>query len=349
MRDQRNMLESLRLLSSHMPMSQDVKLIQLLSDGRFHSGEELGSILGVSRAAVWKMLRSFAALGLCVQAVPAKGYRLQEPLELLDGALIQSVLSPRAKRLLSELELLSTVDSTNRHAQRAAAQGAKSGYVCIAEHQSAGRGRRGRTWISPFGANLYLSVYRRFHLSFAALAGLSLAVGVAVLKALHHTDLSGMGLKWPNDILWEGRKLGGVLVELTGEASGPCDVVVGVGLNVRMPKGAGEEIEQPWVDVRTIAGGRSISRNHLGGLVLQELLTGLEDFEQLGFEGFRADWLRWDLAKGKEVELRLNDKVVYGRALGIDSSGALLLDERGTVHTYNAGEVTLRVRDDTVA
>lgn len=330
-------------------MTQDVKLIQLLSDGRFHSGEELGSILGVSRAAVWKMLRSLAALGLCVQAVPAKGYRLQEPLELLDGALIQSILSPSAKPLLSELELLLTVDSTNRHAQRAAVQGARSGYACIAEHQSAGRGRRGRAWVSPFGANLYLSVYRRFHLSLAALAGLSLAVGVAVLKALHRADLSGVGLKWPNDILWEGRKLGGVLVELTGEASGPCDVVVGVGLNVRMPRGAGVEIDQPWVDVHTIAGGCSVSRNRLCGLVLQELLIGLEDFEQFGFERFRADWLRWDLTKDKEVELRLNDKVVYGRALGIDSSGALLVEEGGTVHAYNAGEVTLRARDDTVA
>lgn len=323
-------------------MSQRLELIRVLSDGHFHSGEELGAALGISRVAVWKALRFFPALGLDILAVPGRGYRLAEQLELLSRDLLLTALSPEARPLLSNLDVLLTVDSTNRYVAQMAAQGAVCGYACFAEHQSAGRGRRGRAWASPFGGNVYLSVSWRFNTSPAALAGLSLAVGVAVIRALRSAGVSDIGLKWPNDILWQGRKLAGVLIELTGESAGPCDVVVGVGLNVRMPRNAGIEIDQPWADVYSIIGAR-ISRNWLAGLVLQDLLLALNAFEQYGLEVFRDEWTRWDLTQDKEVELRLHDRIISGRAAGVDNSGALLLVDGDTVQAYSAGEVTLRL------
>lgn len=323
-------------------MPQQLELIRVLSDGRFHSGEELGAALGVSRVAVWKSLRSFPALGLDVLAVPGRGYRLTERLELLSRDLLLATLSPEARSLLSNLDVLLTVDSTNRHVTQMAAQGAASGCACFAEHQSAGRGRRGRTWVSPFGGNVYLSVSWRFNTSPAALAGLSLAVGVAVIRALRSVGVPDIGLKWPNDILWQGRKLAGVLIELAGESAGPCNVVIGVGLNFRMPRNMGAEIDQPWADVCSIV-GPEISRNRLAGLVLQDLLLALGAFERHGLEVFREEWARWDITKDKEVELRLHDRIISGRAAGIDNSGALLLFCGDTVQAYPAGEVSLRL------
>lgn len=323
-------------------MPRQLELIRILSDGRFHSGEELGAALGISRVAVWKLFRSFSALGLDVLAVPGKGYRLTEQLELLSPDLLLTALGPEARPLLSALDVLLTIDSTNRHVVRKAAQGAASGYACFAEHQSVGRGRRGRTWASPFGGNVYLSAFWRFNTGPAALSGLSLAVGVAVIRALRLVGVPDVGLKWPNDILWQGRKLAGVLIEMTGESAGPCDVVVGIGLNVCMPRNSGAEIDQPWTDVYSIVGS-CISRNRLAGLVLQELLLALNAFERFGLEVFRDEWGRWDLTQDKEVELRLHDRIISGRAAGIDNSGALLLFDGSVMQAYSAGEVSLRL------
>lgn len=325
-------------------MPQPIQLIHILSDGRFHSGEALGAALDVSRVAVWKGVKSLADFGLNVLAVRGKGYRLVEPLELLDRDALLRALDPGARQLMSRLDMLLSVDSTNRYLKQSAVMGAAKGRACIAEHQSSGRGRQGRLWTSPFGSNVYLSVFWRFNTSPAALSGLSLAVGVAVIRALQVAGLPGAGLKWPNDVLWQGRKLAGVLIELAGESAGPCEVVVGVGLNVRMPKEAAAEIDQPWVDAHTIAGTHPVSRNRLAGLLLQELLLALDEFERRGFEAFRSDWLLMDVMNDKDVEIRLPDRVICGLAAGIDGSGALLLAEGGTIRAYSAGEVTLRLR-----
>ncbi|MDX1654152.1 MAG: biotin--[acetyl-CoA-carboxylase] ligase, partial [Candidatus Competibacteraceae bacterium] len=238
------------------------RLLEVLGDGRFHSGEELARALGVSRAAVWKHLNSLGRRGLEVHAVRGRGYRLPNPLELLDPEGIRAQLSPSVQGRLAQLEVFDQIDSTNSYLLTRAKAGAPGGSVCLAERQSAGRGRRGRQWISPFAANLYLSVLWRYPDGPALLSGLSLAVGVAMARALEGVGVVGVGLKWPNDLLWRDQKLGGILLEFGGESSGPCQVVTGVGLNVTMPKEPALDIDQPWPDLTTVL-GLGLSRNRL--------------------------------------------------------------------------------------
>jgi BirA family transcriptional regulator, biotin operon repressor / biotin---[acetyl-CoA-carboxylase] ligase len=325
-------------------MPQRTSLLKILADGRFHSGEELGRALGVSRTAIWKAIRACSDLGVEVHAVPGRGYRLAEPLELLEPAAICASLAERTRPLLSGLEVLADVDSTNRYLLDAAASRPGRGRVCLAERQRAGRGRRGRHWTSPFAANIYLSVLWRFGVGPAALAGLSLAIGVAAVRALECAGAQAVGLKWPNDLVWQGRKLGGILLEMSGESAGPSRVIVGVGINVCMPPAAATEIDQPWVDLATAMSGRKPSRNVVAALLVQELLAALDEFERSGFAPFRGDWERYDLVAGREVELHLPEGIVRGRATGIDGTGALLLLKDGRIRSYSSGEVGLRLR-----
>lgn len=323
-------------------MNQSERILQLLADGRFHSGDQLGRELRISRSSVWKHIRQIEALGLEVHAVPGRGYRLAAPLDLLAADAVQGEVAAPAAARLAGLEVHWDLDSTNRHLRAAAQSGLPSGYACLAERQSQGRGRRGRTWISPFAAHVYLSVYWRFPGSAAALGGLSLAIGVAVARALERAGVE-VGLKWPNDLLWQDRKLGGVLLELFGEATGPCDVVVGVGVNVAMPCASAALVDQPWVDLRGILGPACPSRNRVAGLLLDELLTALADYERHGLTVFLEDWRRRDIAAGHDVELRLPQDRITGTALGVDDAGALLLRSGSSTLRFASGEVSLRI------
>lgn len=319
-----------------------VALLALLTDGRFHSGQALGAALGVTRSAVWKAIRICGQHGLDIHSVPGKGYRLAQPLELLHEPTIRTKLDPTAAPLLARLEVHAALDSTNSYLSRIANGQAISGIACLAESQDAGRGRRGRRWASPFGANIYLSVLWRFAGGPAALSGLSLAMGVAVLEALHALGVSVCGLKWPNDILCEGRKLAGILVDITGEASGPCSAIVGVGVNVRMPDAAATTIDQSWTDLAHIAPSRYWSRNQLAAQLLSRILLALHEFDRAGFAPFREQWLRRDCFVGKRVHLQLADRMITGRARGIDAQGGLLLEVQGEVRAYTGGEIGLR-------
>ncbi|MEJ2644971.1 MAG: bifunctional biotin--[acetyl-CoA-carboxylase] ligase/biotin operon repressor BirA [Gammaproteobacteria bacterium] len=319
------------------------RLLELLADGRFHSGQALGEALGVSRAAVWKHLRALQALGLDVHAVRGRGSRCAQPLELLDAERVCAALSPRGRARLSGLDIHTDIDSTNTQLQRKAAAGAPAGSVCLAEYQRAGRGRRGRAWVSPFASNIYLSLLWRFACSPAALSGLSLAAGIGALRALRELGLEDAGLKWPNDILCGGRKVAGVLLDMTGESGGPSHVVVGVGVNVRMPAGAARSIDQPWSDLERLA-GTAISRNELAGRLIEQMLDVMAVFEHDGFEAFMDEWRRYDLVAGQEVQLLLPDSVVSGQAHGIDPSGALLVRTGGEARRFASGEVSLRMR-----
>ncbi len=322
-------------------MLQRYRLLHLLADGRFHSGEELGAALGVGRGAVWKVVHTLEDLELDVFAVPGRGYRLARPIGLLDRGAILEAMDPEARALVGGLDIHPTVDSTNRLLMERRAAGLASGFVCLAEHQSAGRGRRGRAWVSPFGANLYLSVLWRFELGPEALAALSLVVGVCIAETLRREGVTGVGLKWPNDVYWEGRKLAGILLEMSGESSGYCDVVVGVGINVNMPRAAGGAIDQPWVDLGTI-GGRPLDRNRLAAGVLDRLLPGLTTFAMEGFEPFRVLWNELDIVSGRPVAVLTPHGTVCGTATGVDAGGALLLESDGRVQRYISGEVSLR-------
>ena len=278
-------------------------LLHLLADGRFHSGEEIAACLGVSRAAVWKGLKRISEeVALPLSAVRGRGYRLAAPLELLERERVLGLLAPATRTRLAELDLRLSVDSTNRCLMQRAQDGAASGTVCVAEHQQAGRGRRGRAWLSPFGGNIYLSLLWRVGARAAGVSGVSLAVGVAVVRALRAQGAGDVGLKWPNDLLWRGRKLGGVLLELSGEAAGPAALVAGIGLNVRMPAAA--EIDQPWVDLDTVLDRRT-ERNALVARLLDELFAAVSEFELHGLDPFLAEWRQADLLAGREVEIRL--------------------------------------------
>lgn len=323
-------------------MSLRYDALQLLADGGFHSGAELGSLLGVSRTAVWKHIRALSALGLDVYAVPGKGYRLAQPLELLDAPAIRAAVAADVRPLLGNLELHTRLDSTNSHLVRQAGTGLASGHACLAEYQDAGRGRRGRPWVSPFAANIYLSLLWRFTLDPAQLSGLGLAVGVGIVRALRDAGVDGLTLKWPNDILCQGRKLAGTLLEMSGESFGACTVVVGVGLNCRMPAHAAAHIDQAWIDVEQVV-GRPVSRNALAGVLLAQLLRVLHSFQQHGLAPFLAEWRQHDATRGKPVSLHLPNETIVGTAAGVDANGALLLSRNGATERYLSGEISLRL------
>lgn len=312
------------------------RLLPCLADGAFHSGEELGQLLGVSRTAVWKQLQKLDVYGLTVDSVKGKGYRLARPLDLLSVEAIRQRLDAEAGAVLS-LNYCVCTDSTSSRAM-AAAQDDAHGQVFLAEQQSAGRGRRGRAWVSPFAANVYLSLVWRFAGGAAAISGLSLAVGVACARALSHCGLQGVSLKWPNDLLLNQQKLGGILLEMTGDAAGPCQVIVGVGINVDMPPAA--VIDQPWTDLASA--GLRVRRSELVAQLLNQLVQLLNDFSDRGFGAFRTEWQALDAFRGQPVALIAGTAERRGIARGVDDSGALLLETDQGLQAVHGGELSLR-------
>lgn len=321
-------------------------LLRLLSDQSFHSGTELAAELGVSRTAVWKAIRALESLGLEVAALPGKGYRVVSPLELLSETAIRTDLSPEAGALLASLEIHDELDSTNTHLMRAAATGARSGTVCLAETQTAGRGRIGRDWISPFGANIYLSLLWRFEEP-SRVAGLSLAIGVGVVRALAGLGVGGIGLKWPNDVLWGERKLGGILLEVTGEAHGRCAVVIGLGLNRYISPALGRSIDQAWTDLSQAAGLALPPRNRLIAAILNELLPLLGEYGERGLASYLPEWRRHHRLQGREATIHQGEVRIGGRIVDVTAAGLLVLQcEDGRLREFASGDVRLRAAGD---
>lgn len=318
-------------------------VVSLMADGKFHSGEALGEVLGVSRTAVWKYLQKLDQYGLVVESVRGRGYRLCGGVELLSEVAIRSGLSNDAAQVLTELDIVPTIDSTNARAMLKASSSGCSGYVCLAEHQVQGRGRRGRRWESPFGQNIYLSVVMEFSQGASALEGLSLTVGVAIVRALARLGVRGVGLKWPNDVLFDDKKLAGVLLEMTGDPSGECRVVVGVGLNFSMSEEAALIIDQPWVNVSDIASG--VSRNDLAGALLNELLLILGSYNEKGFSAYRDEWEASHVHSGRKVILSTPLESFEGRVAGLTEAGGLKLLIDGVEREFSGGEVSLRGGD----
>lgn len=320
-------------------MAAKIKLLNILSDGRFHSGEALGQVLGVSRTMVWKHIQALQQLGVDCYSVNGKGYRLAKPVELLEHDAIVSVMAELSRAQLTELELHPEIHSTNRYLmERLGMLGC--GHACMAERQTAGRGRRGREWISPFARNIYLSLYWRFDMSPALLSGLSLAVGVAVMRALRQLGIDDANLKWPNDVLWRGRKLAGILLEMSGESGGPSHVVIGIGMNVNM-ESADAAIDQPWVALNQIVTPPP-SRNRVAGILLHHLLECIQAFETAGLEPFLQEWQQADAYAGQEVAIHFGENSIIGHARGIDASGAIIVEVDGVLRRFHSGEVSLR-------
>lgn len=320
-------------------------VLQLLSDGGIHSGEEIGEALGVSRTAVWKQLQKLSDLGLSLSSVKGKGYQLPGGLELLEKEKIVAALSLESRGLLAKLDIEGSIDSTNTQAMSKAREGDAGGYVCLAEHQVAGRGRHGRKWVSPYGRNIYLSMVWEFNQGAAVLEGLSLAVGVAIARAVNklnsnNDNVENVQLKWPNDVYWQGKKLAGVLLEMSGEPSGRCQVVVGVGLNVAMLEEEAKEVDQQWVSLNSFSG--PVSRNKLVASLLEELLVLLSTFDRKGFAALKDEWESLDYFKQKDLEITVGDNKVVGRSAGVSDNGALrLMTDEGEQLIYG-GEASAR-------
>jgi BirA family transcriptional regulator, biotin operon repressor / biotin---[acetyl-CoA-carboxylase] ligase len=320
-----------------------VAAIRRLSDGRWHSGEALAQLLGVSRTAVWKRLQGLREWGLELQAVRGRGYRLAQPLELLDADAIRRGLSAQAQSQLAPIELFPVLDSTNRWLLAQPDDGAAR--LCLAEYQTAGRGRRGRGWCSPFGANLYLSLAWRFAELPPQFGALGLAVGVAVAETLQALGARDLGVKWPNDLLWQGRKLAGILIEHRGEGGGPARVVVGLGLNVAMSTAQARALDQPWATVTQAleaAGRVPPGRNALCAAVVDALLRALAAFAQHGFADFARRWATFDLTRDRPVRLEQEGQAITGVARGVDGDGALLLETASGLRRCLSGDLSLR-------
>ena len=316
------------------------KLLNIMADGRFHSGVALGYALGVSRTMVWKHIHDLQVLGVEFHSISGKGYRLATPVELLEQQAIEAAMEESSRAFLSALELHPEIHSTNRHLMERLGN-ISSGHACLAERQAAGRGRRGREWVSPFARNIYLSLYWRFDMSPALLSGLGLAIGVAIMRALQQLEINDAQLKWPNDVLWQGRKLAGILLEMSGEGGGPYHVVVGVGMNVHMSD-AGTAIDQPWVALQELT-TKKLLRNQIAGVLLHHLLTAIQQFQVGGLEPFLPEWQQADAYADREVAIHLGDNIIHGQACGIDPSGAIIVDVDGSLRRFHSGEVSLRL------
>jgi len=318
------------------------KILILLADGEFHSGTELAEALDVSRSAICKQLRGLSELGLQHSAVSGKGYRLDKPLELLSHAKINAMLSEQNKALISTLEIHDSINSTNSYLLERSQNNAPSGFVCFAEHQFAGKGRRGRLWVSPYGSNIYVSLLWRFQQGgIASTAGLSLAIGVAAISALKQHHINDVGLKWPNDIYCQGKKLGGILIEVSGEADGPCAAVIGLGLNLFLPETQAQGITQAWTDLTKITGENPLLRNKLAGAVLDHILSITNEFEAVGIKAYLDEWRSYDCLKGRMATLFIGQQQVEGIIEGIDDNGLLLIKRSdGSIQAFASGEVS---------
>ncbi|WP_213941520.1 bifunctional biotin--[acetyl-CoA-carboxylase] ligase/biotin operon repressor BirA [Pseudomonas sp. dw_612] len=315
-------------------------LLKLLKDGRFHSGQALGIALGISRSAVWKQLQHLEAeLGLSIHKVRGRGYQLAAPLTLLDPVEI-SAKSPVCGW---PVQVFDSIDSTNAEALRAIERGQAAPFLVVAERQTAGRGRRGRKWVSPFAENIYYSLVLRIEGGMRQLEGLSLVVGLAVMHALRKQGVPGVGLKWPNDLLVGQKKIAGILLELVGDPADVCHVVLGVGINVNMQ--LADEVDQEWTSMR-LESGQVFDRNQLVaelGLVLQAYLNR----HQIdGFAAIHAEWEQNHLWQGRSVSLIAGVNRIDGVVMGIDSQGALRLKVGDVEKIFSGGELSLRLRDD---
>lgn len=318
------------------------KILNILKDGNFHSGESLGDQLGVSRTAVWKQLQKLEEMGLQVESVKGTGYRVANGFELLCRDTIETNLSSANARPPRHLEIFKTLDSTNKYVRERAEQSDFSASVVFAERQTSGRGRRGKTWVSPFAANIYMSILWDFEQGAQALEGLSLGIGVAVRRALTELGLDNVSLKWPNDLYISDKKLGGILLEMIGDPAGQCSVIIGVGINVSMAKSTATDIDQPWTDLRTESKA-PISRNRLAAVLIDHIFSLLDNFETVGFAGYRDEWLSADAFNGQQGTISTPRDSISGTVVGVDNSGAVQLRlASGEVQSFIGGELSLR-------
>ncbi len=322
-------------------MSGERGILQRLIAGPV-SGDALAQEAGLTRAAMWKRIEALREAGVEIDAQAGRGYALRHPVELLQADAIIDALPPFVRAGLASLEIAWSLDSTNSELLRRETP-AHGVAALIAERQTGGRGRRGKSWASPLAAHLYLSLSRQFSGGLARLGGLSLVAGVATAEALHESGYADVRLKWPNDLVVEGRKLGGLLVEGGGEHAGPVRAVIGLGLNVRMPEAMAATLDQPWTDLARLMDPPP-SRNALAARLLTHLLLALDRFDVEGLAPFLASYARFDALMGREVIVHLAGESQTGIATGIAEDGALRVRVGGKERVFHAGEISVRAQ-----
>lgn len=318
-------------------ISIPLQLVDILSDAQLHSGEQLGDKLGMTRAAINKHIKTLRSWGLNIQTVTGKGYKLPYQMNLLNRETI--------KKQIDDVNIIvePVIDSTNQYMLERIPN-LKSGDTCLAEYQSAGRGRRGRQWISPFGCNLYLSMYWKLEQGPAAAIGLSLVVGIVIAETLNKLGSNKVKVKWPNDLYMNDKKLAGILVELTGKTGDAAHIIIGIGINIGMDKNNVEDnkaINQSWASL--IDEVNDIERNELSVNIIQTLRTALVLFEKAGLKPFIERWFKLDNFFNRKIKLLIGNDIVVGVERGINEQGALLLQkENGEIVPYIGGEISLR-------
>ena len=315
-------------------------ILQQLANGQFHSGEALAKQFSVSRATVWNAIQHAQSLGIEVFSVRGRGYKLPKAISLFDKAQIQQAIG--VEREWFHVEVLDEVVSTNTYLMKAAASGAPHASCVVAHIQTNGRGRRGRTWISHLGASLTFSLLWRFDCGAAALSGLSLAIGVGLIRALTELGITSAQLKWPNDVLVENKKLAGILIDLQGDLDGPSAAVIGVGININLPESIKKSIDQPAIDLNQMGAGH-VDQNQLLGIVLKHFANVLRQFEQSGFVGIRDEWLRYHAYHQQPVRLLMPDgRDIEGEVIDVADDGILLVNTAYGMQRFSAGEISLR-------
>jgi BirA family biotin operon repressor/biotin-[acetyl-CoA-carboxylase] ligase len=322
-------------------LSQDemLALVDRLADGEWQSGEALAASFGISRAALAKRVERLKDWQLLIEARQGLGYRLTTPIERLDRDALQTALGKALR-----VDVQAVLDSTSSRIVELPAQADPQ--ALLAEFQTAGRGRRGRQWLTPFGSQLALSLAWSFDTMPRQLTTLPLAVGVACARVIRSCGIADVGLKWPNDILVDGHKLGGILLEHRGESGSACRVIVGIGINVSLHVEQAAAVDQPWASLNALLAARelpAVSRNALAARLLRELVDLLSTFELGGFAPLLGEWNALDLSRGRGVCVTQNEQTFEAIACGVDADGALLVEVNGRRQALHSGEVRLRM------
>ncbi len=319
-----------------------LQLLAILSDAECHSGETLAQQLGVTRVAINKSIKKIEQMGLVIDAKHGRGYQLQKKIELLDQKQIKDLLGSHAKAQACEINILFETGSTNDELSRVLTHDASNVIVLLAEYQNEGKGRRNNSWLSPVASGIYLSMSWKVEVANNFTSIMSLVTGVAIIRTLHEIGITDAGLKWPNDILVDGKKLGGVLLEMKGEAGGPLSMVIGIGLNYDMSDNIAENVAQPITDICQQTETR-LSRNVIIAMLINQLIEALSMTTAADTTAMLDEWRNYDCCHGKKATLQLPDSSITGNLQGIDEQGRLLIEHQGEIKRYLSGEVSVMV------
>ncbi|MEM7027682.1 MAG: biotin--[acetyl-CoA-carboxylase] ligase [Pseudomonadota bacterium] len=319
------------------------RILEFMSDGEFHSGQQLAKQLNVTRASIWKYLQQLRAYDLTIESRRGKGYRLSQSIELLNATTITQALTKNASNLCAGITVHDAIDSTNSYLFEQSKNTLKPGTVVMAEFQTKGKGRRGHQWLSPFASGINFSLFWRLEEAQINTGVLSLIVGVAVIRCLKQIGIKGAGLKWPNDIVIDDCKLGGVLIELHGEVNGPVNIVIGVGLNFQLPE-SGLELDEYTVTDIFSHQSKVIKRNDIASKLISSIFDVLHEMKLQKHITLMNEWRKYDAYKGRTASLLMEDRTITGKLNGVNDDGYLLMNIQGKEKSFASGELSVRLK-----